>query len=161
MSVPDVLSHQLVLWGVSHVLDGCLDVSEDWLHEGVLLGHHVFFVKQLLHSFVVTLLGVKGKSLDLFLVLSVVQHCLRHDVGGRKRLFKIVELWPSLGLNLHGIKHVSVNDLSLVFLDVFVSHGLEQLVLSLLECLHLLDAHPGDVADLSSPSVHVSGLLSN
>jgi len=120
----------------------CFQVSEQWLQETVFLVNDFLFVKQLLHSFIVSLLSVECKSLEFFLILTVVEHSLWKNNIGLDRGIKILELWPSSTLDLHGIKHIPIDHLSLSVLDVTVTHFLEQSGFSLLKGFHFLIGHP-------------------
>lgn len=155
VAVVDVVSDQLVLRSVSHVFYLGLYIAVNRLQELVLLVHYLLFVQQPLHGFVVTLLGVEGKLLELILVLLVVQNGLREHVLSGHVIIHIVGFWPSLGFELHGVKHVPVQEFALVFFDVLHLHSFEEGFLSLGKELHLLVAHPGEVTDLRPPPHHV------
>jgi hypothetical protein len=146
---------------VSHLFDRSLKISVEWHQETIFLAHDLFFVEQFLHCFVVSLFSVEGESLKFHLVLSIVQDCLwQKDVGG-DCVVQITKLWPSSGIDCHGIKLVSILKSSLALLDVFFMHGVDQFVLSLLECIELLLGHEPDVADLCPPPLHIYIVLLN
>ena len=77
-----VFPQKLEFTGVCHVLDRGLQISVNWLQKRIFLRDDFLFVQQFLHGFVVSLLSVEGKTLQLVLVLAVVEDGLRqNDVG--------------------------------------------------------------------------------
>ena len=77
-----ILPQQLVLTSESHMLDSRFQIAIQRLQECIFLLYHLIFIKNFLHSVVVTLLSVKRKFLKFVLVLLKVENSLRQqDVG--------------------------------------------------------------------------------
>lgn len=159
LAVSHVLSHQLVLLSVCHVLDRGLDVSIERLQVGVLLRHDILLVQELLQSLVVALLGIEGHPLQLGLVLVVVQHCLREQDVRRDRMIKVVELRPPFALDLHHVKHVPIEHVLFGGIHVLGSHVFEQFVFAGCQVVELLLRLERDGADLRPPLFHVVRVL--
>lgn len=52
------------------------DVSEEWLEQQVFLVDYRLVVEDGLHSLMIALVSIHSKSLELLLVLAVVENCL-------------------------------------------------------------------------------------
>ena len=161
LSIPNILSHQLVFFTVSHLLDDDFQVSIKRHQEAILLAHDLFLVEELLHGFVVSLFGVEGQSLKLHLILSVVKDGLGQKDVGWNGTVEVFKLWPSSRVDGHGVELVSVFESSFALSDIFSSHGVDEPVFSLLEHLELLLGHVSNIADLGPPPFHIVMILLN
>jgi len=108
-------------------------VSIEWLEEAVFPANDMFFIKNLLHRFVVSLFSVERESLKLVLILRVVKNCLWKDNIGLNTPLEIIQFGPSPALNLHGIEHISIGHFPLAVIDIFLSHCLQKFILSFLK----------------------------
>jgi hypothetical protein len=115
------------------VSDVSFDVSEKRLEHSVLLINDFGIVKDVLHGFVVCLLGVHSQFLKFGLVFTKVENGLGKDNISINLVMQVSKSRPvSNSFNLKSIKHnLTIHFLSGT-LDVLLSHLLHQAVFSLL-----------------------------
>lgn len=143
------------------MLDCALDISEYGLKKHILLFHNLFLIKQLLHGFMITLLGVECKVLQLLLVLTIVEDSLWKDNIFVYLGVEVSQSRPLGGVNLHNIEHHLVLHLLLGVEQVPDLHPLKEAVLLGLQVCNLFLGVHADVAYGGPPPVQIAFLFSD
>lgn len=125
-----------------------LEVSENRLKEHVLLFDDLFVVQQLLHLLVVPLVGKHGQSLQLVLILLVVEDGLRDDDVRVDLGVKCSEGWPVLSLfESHCVQHQLFVKAIAHVINVLPLHRGKQSLLPFFEVFQFLLRGTTDLAD--------------
>ena len=110
---------------MSHLLNDRFQVSIKWHEEAILFSHDLFLIEEFLHCFIITLLSIEGKSLQLHLIFSIVKNGLRQQDVGRNGVVQVSKLWPPTRIDCHGVQLVSIFKPTLPFSDVLFAHGFQ------------------------------------
>ena len=135
------------------------DISEHGLEQLVLPLDDELVVKDIFHGLLIAHLRIDGQSLDLGLVLVVVEHGLRNDNIGINFRLQVSEIGPVLAiLHLQAVKHESVSHLLSYITNVIPTHNLQRLLFFRLEVSNLVFGVLGDGANRGTPPIHFTSI---